>query len=117
MEIKNNYQPNFKSAVITKRANEVLSNRLKAGEFVALQEKFTDRFKDSDIFVKLDTISQDSSRLDAIISYNSGKKNVDKGEFCEYLEESILASIFKSPAKFIEKIYNTYEQKIVPFIK
>jgi hypothetical protein len=112
MEITNNYQPNFKSACITKQAKELLNLRLNAEKCSDLQENFLNKFKDSKIAIKLDTTDKNSSRLDATMSYRQGKDN----EFFEYIEESSFASIFRSPAKFIEKIYNLYEQKAIPFI-
>lgn len=116
MEIRNNYQPNFKSVYITKNAHEILSNRLSSGEYVKLKDEFINKFKDSKLFVKLDALNQDSHRLDAIISYNIGNTNPKVDDYFDYLEESTFASIFKSPAKFIQKIVNAYEKKAVPFL-
>ena len=116
MEISNNYQPNFKSAYITKEAHSILSHRMSSGNYVKLKDEFLNKFKDSDFYIKLDGTSKDSRRLDAIICYNDAKRNPNADEFFEYLEEGALASIFRSPAKFIERIVETYNEKVVPFI-
>ena len=115
MQISNNYQPNFKSGKITKNANELLSKRMKSGEFIAFQDEFSKLYKNSKFSVLIDTADTDKTRLDAMISYNNNKKIPENDAFFRYIEEGLWASIFRSPKKFFEKVHDIYQKAAVPF--
>lgn len=115
MRITNNYQPNFKAGVITRQASELMAKRMDSGKFIALMEKFERTFKDSKFKVTLDVANGKSRRLDAMISFNAGKKYGCYDEFFRYIEEGSLSSIFRSPEKFVNKLIKTYKESAVPF--
>ena len=117
MKISNNYQPNFQAGYISKEANELLAKRMKAGEFIAAQEKFFNTFKDSKINVKLDTIDKKSNRFDAILFFNTGKQDPSKDDFFAYLREDKFILLFKNPQKFLNKVYKVFYEQAVPFEK
>ena len=117
MKISNNYQPSFQAGYMTKDAAELLAHRMKSGEFIAAQEKFFNTFKDSKINVTLGTISDGGDRFNAILSYNTDKKEPIKDVFFKYIEETLFSSIFKSPEKFLNKVYKVFHEEAVPFEK
>ena len=108
MEV-NNYQPSFKAGKFLQCADYILSKRMASGKYVNLRENFMNRYKDSDIDVEIGIAAKNSIRLTAIIRYRNA--------FRRYVEETIFASIFKGPAKFIEKVNNIVEKEVLPTVK
>lgn len=96
MQINNNYQPNFRSGYIDKKACIALSDRLPSGQFDKFIQKFTSKHKGNDYKIKLGTSVTHENRLDACITY-------DKNNF-RYIEEGLLASIFTNPVRFMKRI-------------
>ena len=57
MQIINNYQPNFRSGHIDKKACKALSERLPSGQFDVFIQKFTNKHKGKDYKIELGQMS------------------------------------------------------------
>ena len=96
MQISNNYQPNFRSGHIDKKACKALSERLPSGQFDKFIQKFTNKHKGKDYNIELGTGVALDNRLDACITY-------DENNF-RYIEEGVFSSIFTHPVRFMKRI-------------